>query len=95
MTDLLLARSDLFPIGTTVTAHARGSFRAPGVLVGPALESQTVAADGIATFTTLSANTPYVFSDGTVSVNQRLSSHTAGTPWKTRVANRRAAIGTS
>ena len=95
MPDLLLSRSDLFPPGASVTAHARGSYRAPGVVAGPVIETQTVASNGVATFTTLSASTPYVFSNGTNAVNLRLSAHTAGTPWKTRVANRRAAIGTS
>lgn len=95
MTDLLLSRSDLFPPGTEVSAYARGSYRAPGVVAGPSLEDQTVASTGIATFTTLDDNVPYVFSDGVSAVEQRISAHVAGVPWKTVVANRRTAIGTS
>ena len=50
MPDLLLSRSDLFPPGASVTAHARGSCRAPGVVAGPVIETQTVASNGVATF---------------------------------------------
>lgn len=95
MPNLALSRSDLFPSGSSVSAYARGSFRASGVVVGPAIETQAVASNGTATFTTLVSGTPYVFSNGTAAVQQRISTHTAGTPWKTKVANRRTAIGTS
>ena len=95
MPDLLLSRSDLFVVGSTVRAYAPGSFHGPGIQAGTAIEEQTVAADGTATFTTLSASTPYVFSNGSNACRQQLSTFTAGTPWKTVVANRRTAIGTS
>lgn len=95
MPDLILARSDLFNVVTTVSAYPARSLTAGGLVTGVSLEDQTVQADGTATFTTLSASTPYVFSNGTRACRQQLSTFTAGTPWKTVVANRRTAIGTS
>ena len=62
MANYVLDRSDVFPVGTTVGAYAvpapGSNIGAPG---GAAVESQAVASNGRATFTTLSSDRTYIF----------------------------------
>jgi hypothetical protein len=64
MANYVLKRSDLFPVGTTVGAYPNATPAAghDGAPPGTATESQVVDAAGTATFTTLTTDTPYVFS---------------------------------
>jgi len=63
MPNFVLNRSDLFPVGTTVGAYLNATPAAghDGAPPGTAVESQAIGAGGTATFTTLAADTPYVF----------------------------------
>jgi hypothetical protein len=63
MATFLLRRSDLFPVGTSVGAYPNATPAADhdGAPPGAPFESATVDAAGLATFTTLAVDTPYVF----------------------------------
>lgn len=57
---LVVNRSDRFPVGQSVKAYLAGARHHDGPPAGPAVETQTVAADGSLTFTTLTADVDYV-----------------------------------
>jgi hypothetical protein len=100
MPNLVLNHSDVFPVGTSVSAYPGNAVK-PGhaTAFGPSLESQTVVTAGTATFTTLSADTPYVFTavvNGTsAAVRQQLSSYVKPATWAETIIARKAAIGTA
>lgn len=97
MANLVIDRADLFAVGATVDARpmTAGGLTTGGA-AGAITESQVVAANGKATFTTLTDGTAYVLSSGTSRLLVRKASvSSAGTKWSAVVAARRAAIGTS
>lgn len=63
MASYTLNRSDLFPVGTAVSAFAVATpqTNVEGPTPGVAVETQTVGAAGTAAFVALAADTPYVF----------------------------------
>jgi hypothetical protein len=63
MASFNLARSDLFPVGTSVAAYPAAALRKSedSVPSGAATESQVVGATGVAAFVALAADTDYVF----------------------------------
>ncbi len=98
MSVLVLDRADLWPVGTVVAAYPGHIGRGDVVT-----ESATVASNGTVTFSSLTDGNPYVLSgtDGGGTV-RRLHLRKASVfatpqtqPWKSRVVERRAAIGTS
>lgn len=92
MANLVLSRSDLFPVGTSVGAYPAGA--APpshdGPPAGAALESQTVASNGTATFTTLSNDTAYVFAATVGGASRKVQARLSDS-----VAARGRAVGTA
>jgi hypothetical protein len=98
MATLVITRADLFPDGTSVSVYPRGQRNPGGPPSGSATDTQTVAAGGALTVT-VTAGVPYV-AYALVGSEHRYcdlmsSASSAGVPWKTVVANRRTAIGTS
>lgn len=95
-----------FPVGTSVSIYPRTSFKPGATPVGSpgtgiaAIETQTVASDNKATFTTLVDGTAYV-AYAQVSGQDRYVEFIKGSlfveavKWAQKVINRRAAIGTS
>lgn len=94
----LVVNDSKFPVGASVDAIARPPGRyTPG---GVPAETQTVASDGTATFTTLTDSTPYLLTASVNGARQvvhiiKASGFAARNTWKQIVAARRAAIGTS
>jgi hypothetical protein len=99
-------RNGLFPVGTSVGLYPAGALpHGSGNRKGPAgspIVSATVAANGVLTFTDplVVAETPYVAYANVGGEHNaayvRSSSFAGPQPtWKSRVAARRAAIGTS
>lgn len=98
MASVTIARADLYPDGTSVSVYPRAARNAGGPPSGSATDTQTVAAGGGLTVT-VTAGVPMVAYASVGGehryVDFRSSASSAGVPWKTVVANRRAAIGTS
>lgn len=102
-------RSDVFPVGTSVSLFPRSSSRAhevkpndptpgtPGPPWGTAIATATVAANGSLTFTGAAANTEYIAyaQVGGVHRELRVSNRQYVPPsgWSNVVASRRAAGG--
>lgn len=99
MATVTVRRSDLWPPGTVVSVYPRGAgARRLGGPSGASVASATVAADGSVALP-LPDSAPYV-AYALVGGEHRYvwvrdDAFVAGTPWKARVAARRAAIGTS
>lgn len=100
MSSIAINRADLFPVGTSVVLVAAGSGRASGPPTGVAVDTQTVASNGVVTLTG-TANVPYAACASVGGSYRRLYVQSSAFaprspwPWKAVVAARRAAIGTS
>lgn len=94
MSNLVVDRADLWPVGTVVSAYPGTAGRGDVVT-----DSATVASDGTVTLTALTDGVPYVLrGNNAVELAVRKASSYAAPqtwPWKSRVAERRTAMGTS
>lgn len=104
MANLVIDARDRFPVGTVVGAYPGNSLTAGAgfdrVPAATAIETQTVAAGGTLTYTTLVDGTAYVLSAAVGGQARAIrvihnQGYTAPTKWAAKVAARRAAIGTS
>lgn len=98
MANLVLKRSDRYPVGTAVGAYPAGQRIKDGNPSGAPTETQTVAADGSLTFTTLLEGVPYVLWANVAGVPSYTAVRGSTPPavfqtLKQRIAARRALVG--